>query len=213
MDVYAGVDSGTNTSLGNGDNNSAAAALGGFNLTLLGGNLTILALTHIGPENPTRTVPGADGFMRSYNDVVVTWKTTPKLTLTTEADFDRDAFFKANAFGLAQYASYALNDHLALNGRAEVFRDDNGFFVADFPGVFDAVNALAGKPNTARSFGPNTYTELTLGVTVKPAVPAVISTLLLRPEVRWDHAFQRPPFNAGRDHNAVTIAADAVLGF
>ena len=54
VDVYASVDSGVNTAVGPyvGDNNSSAAGLGGFQLTLLGGNLTILALTHIGPENP-----------------------------------------------------------------------------------------------------------------------------------------------------------------
>ena len=35
----------------------------------MGGKLTILALTHFGPENPTLTVPGADGYMRFYNDI------------------------------------------------------------------------------------------------------------------------------------------------
>ena len=58
----------------------------------------------------------------------------------------RDDFFRANGFGLAQYVSYALTDKLTLNGRAEVFRDDNGLFVAAFPGVFDPVNVEAGKP-------------------------------------------------------------------
>lgn len=214
VDVYAGVDSGTNTALGNGDNNSAPAGLGGVNLTLLGGNLTVLALTHIGPENPSSTVPGADGFMRSYNDIVVTWKTTPKLTLTTEGDFVRDARFKANGFGVAQYASYTLTDKVTLNGRAEVFRDDNGFYVAAFPGVFDAVHVLGGAPAPfVKTAGPNTYTELTLGVTYKPVMPAPVANLLLRPEVRWDHSFAAPAYNAGRDHNAVTVAGDMVIGF
>ena len=214
LDLYGGVDSGTNTSLGNGDNNSAPAGLAGFNLTLLGGNLTLLALTHFGPENPTLTVPGADGFMRYYNDVVATYKATPKLTLTTEANLVRDDYFKADGFGVAQYVSYALTDKVTLNGRAEVFRDDKGFFVAAFPGVFDYVNAEAGKPTPfVKSYGPNTYTELTFGVTFKPTVPTPVANLMLRPEVRWDHAFANAPFDAGTNHNAVTLAADVVIGF
>jgi len=214
FDLYGGMDSGTNTSLGNGDNNSAPAGILGANLTLMGGNLTILALTHFGPENPTLTVPGADGYMRFYNDITATYKATPKLTLTTEANLVRDDFFRANGFGLAQYVSYALTDKLTLNGRGEVFRDDNGFFVAAFPGVFDPVNVQAGKPAPfVKSYGANTYTELTLGVTYKPAVPAPIANLMLRPEIRWDHAFANPPFDAGTSRNAVTLAADVVIGF
>ncbi len=43
-----------NTTFGNGqgDNNGGAAFAGGIGLNLLGGNLTILATTHIGPETP-----------------------------------------------------------------------------------------------------------------------------------------------------------------
>jgi Putative beta-barrel porin-2, OmpL-like. bbp2 len=215
VDVYFGVDSGTNTALGNGDNNSAPAGLAGINLTLMGGDLTVLALTHIGPENPTRTVPGADGYMRYFNDVVATYKASKTLTLTTEANFVRDDFFKANGFGVAQYVSYALTDQVTLNGRAEVFRDDKGFYVAAFPGPFDFVNAEAGKPAPfVKSYGSNTYGELTLGVTYKPAVPAPIANLALRPELRWDHAFGRGrPYDSGTSYNAVTISGDIVLGF
>src|SRR3984893_1531053 len=53
VDIYAGVDAGVNTTFGNGqgDNNGGAAFHGGIGLNLLDGNLTILATTHIGPEN------------------------------------------------------------------------------------------------------------------------------------------------------------------
>ncbi len=55
LDIYAGADTGTNTTFGPlGDNNGAIGGIGGFNLTFLDGNLTILALTHFGPEQPTR---------------------------------------------------------------------------------------------------------------------------------------------------------------
>src|SRR6185312_14966863 len=74
LDLYVGVDSGVNTSLGNpGDNNDSAAFLGGFGLNLLGGNLTILALIHIGPGNP-RSTGSLSRDNRYLNDMVVTWK-------------------------------------------------------------------------------------------------------------------------------------------
>ncbi len=63
LDVYGGVDTGTNTTWGPlGDNNSAIGGIGGFNLTLMGGNLTILALTHLGPENRQRELLSPAGF-------------------------------------------------------------------------------------------------------------------------------------------------------
>ena len=55
---------------------------------------------------------------------------------------------------------------------------------------------------------------LTFGVTWKPALPAPVTGLLIRPEVRWDHAFtNNHPFNAQTSNNAVTLGIDAVLTF
>ena len=55
LDIYAGADTGTNTTFGPlGENNGAVGGIGGFNLTLLDGKLTVLALTHFGPEQATR---------------------------------------------------------------------------------------------------------------------------------------------------------------
>jgi hypothetical protein len=63
-----------------------------------------------------------------------------------------------------------------------------------------------------------TYTELTAGVTYKPSLPP-LSGVLLRPEIRWDHAFSsgrayntNPPGTKGTMDN-VTFAADVVLTF
>ena len=59
-----------------------------------------------------------------------------------------------------------------------------------------------------------TYGALTLGVTWKPALPAPVTGLLVRPEIRWDHAFtNNHPFNAQTDNNSFTIGMDAVLTF
>ncbi len=225
LDIYAGMDTGSNTTFGPlGENNGAVAGLTGFNLTFLDGNLTVLALTHFGPEQATRVLApigvNANGKWRYFNDLVVTWKASDALTLVTEANLVRDGYGTTgkpvNGFGLAQYASYALSDTLALNGRIEYWRDDNNFFVASFPtgsGPVKVQQGFAAPVHTAP--GSNTtYGALTLGVTWKPALPAPVTGLLIRPEVRWDRAFtNNHPFNAQRDSNAVTLGADAVLTF
>ena len=226
LDIYAGIDTGTNTTFGPlGDNNGAIGGVGGFNLTLLDGNLTVLALTHFGPEQATRLLSplgvNANGQWRYYNDVAVTWKASDTLTLVTEANLVRDSFGTVgkpvNGFGLAQYASYTLTDTLTLNGRAEFWRDDNNFFVASFSSNNGPALAQQGfpVPGLHSAPGSNTsYGELTIGVTWKPALPEPVTGLLIRPEVRWDHAFtDNHPFNAQKDNNAFMLGVDAVLTF
>lgn len=229
IDIYAGADSGVNTAIGpyTGDDNSSYAGMGGFNLTLLGGNLTILTLTHIGPENPGRTVPLANRYNRYIVDSVITWKATDKLTLVGELDYihdDNPAINKPTAYGGAAYVGYALTDTLTLNGRFEVFDDEKGFFVAAFPGNNDFATAQAGYASPLTAYGTGkatTYSELTLGVTYKPAgLPAPISGLLIRPEIRYDttlnnvKAFNGPSATgAGKDTGVFTLAADFVLTF
>ncbi len=225
LDVYAGVDTGTNTTFGPlGDNNGAIGGIGGFGLNMMDGNLTVLALTHFGPEDATRLLSpigvNANGQWRTYNDAVITWKASSALTLVTEANWVRDEYGLAgtpvNGFGVAQYGSYTLTETIALNARAEYWRDDHNFFVASFPANNAYVQAQQGlAPPTHAAPGSNTtYGALTLGISWKPPVPAPVSGLLIRPEVRWDHAFtDNHPFNAQRDDNAVTLGADAVLTF
>ena len=251
VDLYLGLDTGTNTTFGNqGDNNNSIAGIIGFGLNLMEGNLTVLALSHIGPENATRALgpqpvggtspfpPGvgpfnANNYMRMYNDVVVVWKYNDKLTLTTEATWARDEFgnnaFKggkpadANAFGIAQYAAYTLTDTLTLNGRVEIFRDDNGFFVGGFPGNYDPVYAQKGVqfPQNGTYNPPQaTYGAITVGLTYKPEVPKPITGLMIRPEVRYDQALGGTKvFNRNsatgtfRDSGAFTFGADVVVTF
>ncbi len=229
LDVYLGLDTGANTTFGpRGDENSAIAFIGGFGFNLMNGDLTVLALTHIGPENASRAFLlgyNVDGFYRYYNDVVVTYKASDKLTLVTELNWVRDDVLgttnsgipkPANAFGAAQYVSYTLTDSLTLNARAEVYRDDNGVFVLAYPGNRDFVNfELQVFPNGVRGAPyPTTYGEITLGVTYKPDVPAPISGLLLRPEVRYDRSLaDTHPYNRGNDNGSFTVASDIVLTF
>lgn len=219
LDVYFGADTGSNTTFGAGDENGAAAGTAGLGFTFLDGNLTLLALTHFGPENPTKTVPGANGSFRYFNDTVLTYKATDKLSLTTEVNLIRDDAFGANAYGAAQYVSYALNDHVALNARAEVYRDDSGFFVAGFRGYHDFANFQLGNPVAGVvAVGPATYGEATLGLTWKPTLPAAVSDyttgLMIRPEVRYDRTLTTTnAYNNRSDRGVFTFAADFVLGF
>jgi hypothetical protein len=214
LDIWAGVDTGVNTSIGRpGDNNDALAGILGFGLNLLDGNLTVLALSHFGPELP-RSVPGHNTLMRQEHDVVVTWKINDNLTSTTELNYIRDDGGHATAEGVAQYLTYKLNDQWSVGGRAEVFRDDQGFFVAAFPSSLDFVNAEQGRPNLSISGGRTTYGELTLGVNYKPTMPKPIDSLTIRPEIRFDDALNgTKPFNSQTSSHQVTFGIDAILAF
>jgi hypothetical protein len=231
LDIYTGIDTGTNTTLGPlGENNGAVGGIGGFNLSFLGGKLTILALTHFGPDDATRALSpigvNANGQWRFYNDVLITWKASDAWTFVTEANWARDGYGfvgkPVNGFGVAQYVSYALTDTVALNARVEAWRDDNNFFVAAFPANNAFVRFQQGFPVTVNTApGSNTtYGALTLGVTWKPEVPAPITGLLVRPEIRWDHAFtdnkpfnSNPPLNTKGTPNSFTFGGDFVLTF
>ena len=216
LDLYLSVDSGANTSLGPGDNNDEPSGIAGFGLNLLGGNLTVVALTHLGPENPKRSTPFADSALRYYNDVVLVWKATPKLTLTTEGNYVREEGFRAEGWGVAQYASYTLSSALTLNGRAEIWRDSENFFVSVPVNNLDFVNNERGlNANFYTASRPTTYSELTVGVTYTPqGLPKSISAIEIRPELRYDRSPNGThPYNDRRDAGQFTLGADVILGF
>ena len=218
LDLYLGIDSGTNVSVGygTGDNNNRPGGIAGLGLNFLDGKLTVLALTHIGPENSKRNTPFANDALRYFNDVAVVWKATDKLTLTTEGNFVREDGYRAEAWGIAQYVSYAISDTVTLNGRAEIFRDNANFFVSTPVAERDFANLQRGVFNRfITAPRPTTYTEFTAGFTYKPTwTPSQLSTAMIRPEIRYDRAVNNSrAFNDGRDRGSVTLAADIVLGF
>jgi hypothetical protein len=217
IDLWGGVDSGVNTSLGGGDNNDAAAFLAGFGLNLMDGNLTILALGHFGPENGTGSLNAGlpvDRGLREFYDVVVTWKATDKLTSITEFNVVHDDLFHASAEGVATYLAYTLNDRFTLQGRAEVFADNQGFFVFAFPNSLDFVNSEYGNPNHSFNFGHATYGEITLGVTYKPGLPKPFDGFVIRPELRGDDILGgNNAFQDGRKSSRITLATDFILPF
>ena len=240
VDLYLGIDTGENTTIGccQADNNGAPAGLVGVGLNMMGGNLTLVALSHLGPENAQNALGpagfNANSYMRYENDLVVTWKVNNSLTLAGEANWIRDDFLgnnpfvtgqpkPANAFGAAGYASYTLSDTVTFNARAEIYRDDNGAFVAAFPnnniyGNTNFVRSELGLPNFAVGTGGvgTTYGEITIGLTFHPSLPAPITGLLIRPELRVDSALGggSHPFGSNSSGTSmVTLASDFVLTF
>jgi hypothetical protein len=211
VDVYAGVDSGVNTTFGR-VNVANPAFHGGIGLNLLDGNLTILATTHIGPENPNTPIgiAGCGGCnpnntLRFLNDITATWKINDSWTLITDANYIHDDGLAADGrhpsgYGIAQYAIYTVNDWLKAVGRVEVWRDNDNFFVAAYPGNFDFVNFEHGFFNTAVfAPAPTTYFEITGGLNISPTIPQgtpLLKSITFRPEVRYDAALNNTtPFD------------------
>ena len=116
---------GVNTSID--DNNDSPAFHGGIGLNLNEGKVVVLASTHIGPETSDN-----DSDLRYFNDVAITWKITDKLTSITDINYTRDGGADADAYGVAQYLTYAINDTVTAAIRGEIWRDDKGFYVAQF---------------------------------------------------------------------------------
>ena len=211
LDIYTGVDTGVNTSFGDGDENDSAAFQGGFGLNaLMDGKLTVLALTHMGPEDVND-----NNHWRFLNDVVATYKATDKLTLTTELNYIHEELGNADGYGIAQYVSYALNDEWTVSGRAEVWDDEKNFFVAAFPGNRTFVQFERGLPlDQSPIFAPTnggavTYSEFTVGATYKPVIGGT-QLFMLRPEFRFDDALNGVKAYNGST-NQFTFGLDFVL--
>jgi Putative beta-barrel porin-2, OmpL-like. bbp2 len=212
LDVYAGLNRGVNTSIQ--DNNGSVAFEGGIGLNLLDGNLTMLAITHAGPEDPHNNHD-----YRYLNDITTTWKITKALTSITDVNLAYEESVNAWGGGVAQYLTYSLNDWLILGVRGEIWRDEKGFFVGEFRANNDFLHLERGDitapdPSTYTG-GDTTYLEVTLGVTIKPPVPKPLAGLLIRPEVRYDRALTDStlPFDQLTSRDQWTIGLDVVLEF
>jgi hypothetical protein len=231
VDIYAGIDTGVNTTFGNslnclncGDNNNAAAFHGGIGLNYLDGALTILATTHIGPENPNTTAVQAacacnpNSALRYLNDITTVWKVNDNLTLTNDLNYARDDGFNATGYGVAQYFAYTINDWLKLVGRGEIWRDHNGFFVGSFPGNLDFVKVEHGDPTAVViGGGATTYGAITLGLNIKPTTLWVWKApdgTVIRPEIRYDASLNNTtPFGGGTKSSQFTFASDIIIPF
>src|ERR1700681_3647896 len=101
LDLYAGINRGVNTSIQ--DNNHSAAFEGGIGLNLLDGNLTTLAVTHAGPEDPQNNHD-----WRYLNDITTTWKINKSWTSITDLNLVYDTLGGGKwGGGGAQYFTYS----------------------------------------------------------------------------------------------------------
>ncbi len=274
LNVLAGVTSGIDTSIGwPGDNNNSPSFLAGFNLTLLGGALDILGLSHAGPENPKMPDPLHVGWpngviggvpaacacdpnktWRFINSLTATWKATDRISFITDVSFFRedgwnpisvtglpfetlDALARrygfdagviprrpqgADAYGVAQYATYRLNETVRLGGRLEFWRDNKNFFASASTANFDNANAQHGFPAPSSIAPPagrgTSYLALTAGATITLPVEGggPLSQVIMRPELRWDTAVNgtAPFFGAnGPRRSQGLFSMDVLLPF
>jgi hypothetical protein len=211
VDLYGGVTRGVNTSID--DNNNSLAFHGGVGLTLPEGNFVLLASTHIGPETRNNNRDN-----RYVNDLTFTAKLTKKLTAITDLNYAYDEAAGATGYGIAQQFLYSFNDIFALGVRGEVWRDADGFYIASFAESDDALDALRGGNVTLDrrtvGGGRTTYGAVTVGVNIKPPVPKPLTSLVIRPELRYDRSLDDTrPFNDSSDRDQFTAGIDFLLTF
>ena len=123
----------------------------------------------------------------------------------------------AQAFGIAQYFTYAINSWLTAGIRGEIFWDDDGFYVASFANTHDPMRALEGEPTIdprTVGGGKTTYGAITAGVNIKPPMPKPLAGLVIRPEIRYDCSLNDTrPFNNSSDRDQFTAGIDFIVTF
>jgi hypothetical protein len=234
VDLYLGYDTGVNTFVGGGGgaNDNQFHFHGGIGLNFK--TVSVLATTQIGPEDfvsgsPNPFHPIAVHKNRYLSDVAITWHISDKLTSMTDLNYAYDDGYKASAYGAVEYLTYTINPIVSIGGRAEVWKDANNFFVANFQGASDFVNFEGGyaplKAFPLFAYSPSeTYGEFTIGLNVKPmGLPPKLAGLTFRPEIRYDtvldggSAFNAQPGIFGiffpTSKNQVTFAVDVVAPF
>lgn len=211
LEISASVDRGLNVAVeNNNDSPSFSAAVSG---KAGNGKVTYALATHFGPEDPHDNHD-----YRYLSDATLSWKATDQLTLTTDLNYVYEESVRARGYGIAQYLDYALTPWLSANLRGEVWRDEKGFFVAQFASPNDFIHFARGDdtvfdPRTIGG-GNTTYGELTAGLTFRPPVPKPLAGLIIRPELRYDRSLNGTrPFNDSADRGVFTAGVDVVVSF
>ena len=194
------------------DNNDSLAFHGGIGLNFNDGKVVVAASTHIGPETPNNNHD-----QRYLSDITTTWKITDKLTSITDLNYALDEVSDAQAYGIAQYFTYAINTWLTAGIRGQIFWDDDGFYVVSFANTHDPMRALEGEPTIdprTVGGGKTTYGAITAGVNIKPPMPKPLAGLAIRPEIRYDCSLNDTrPFNNSRDRDQFTAGIDFIVTF
>ena len=210
LDLMAGVTRGVNASTD--DNNDSLAFHGGIGLNFNEGKIVVAASTHIGPETPNNNHD-----QRYLSDITTTWKITDKLTSITDLNYALDEVSDAQAYGIAQYFTYAINTWLTAGIRGQIFWDDDGFYVVSFANTHDPMRALEGEPTIdprTVGGGKTTYGAITAGVNIKPPMPKPLAGLAIRPEIRYDCSLNDTrPFNNSSNRDQFTAGIDFIVTF
>ena len=163
----------------------------------------ITFVTTIGPEFPIGVGPnlprGDDSHWWTYLDLVITQKVTDQLSVGAGIDYVNAPGIPGLPKGTKRwgaidgYISYAVDPHVTLNSRLEWYRDAaNGFSV--------------GAPESANFYA------ITVGTAIKPfPEDTLMSHLLFRAEIRYDHASRAVFDNSDKDQ--VTFSVDALFTF
>jgi hypothetical protein len=211
LDVYAGLTRGGNVTLE--DPNDSVSFYGGIGGSFDDGRFSYMAMTHLGPEN----VDDNSNY-RYLNTITLSWKATDKLTSVTDLNYVYEESFGATGYGIAQYLTYTINDWLTAGVRGEIWRDADGFYVAQFASNNDFIHFTRGDPTVfdPRTVGGGitTYGALTFGLTLRPRVPKPLSGLMIRPELRYDRSLNDThPFNDSSDIDMLTAGLDVIFSF
>jgi hypothetical protein len=193
------------------DNSGSADITGRVTYTPADTGTTVIFAFTEGPEfspavgQASPLPPGDHGDWWTYLDLTVAQKIGDKLMLGLGIDYVDAPHLPGNNGaqqwgGLTVYGSYAFCKYVTFNARGEWFRDDAQGF------------ALTGLGSTG---GPTVAFDVysaTLGLAIKPFPDSTIfSSLLLRPEVRYDYADQRI-FGAG-NYGQLTFSMDLLWQF
>lgn len=223
VDIYAGIDAGNETTPWQDNNAEPAGYLGvGLN-NLLDNKLTVLAVSRVGPEDSTKVLgPAANDYFRFWNDVTATYKLNDQWAFTVEANYFKDDGLKAadgqraDAYGVDGYIAYTINDWATFNLRGEIFRDNTGLVVTEFPTNTGFTSAIAGNPDFFVNAPPTTYGDVTAGVTLKPPFlnSNKFAKVTIRPEVRYDSSLNgTQPFGYLTKSNQVLLSTDVIVAF
>ena len=150
-----------------GDNNDAKSV--GTQIAYSTDRLSASFNTFLGPE-----LTNDNKHLRTFGDLVASWKATPTMTVGVSVDRGRQAFpahHEADWLGVACYGRIALDPRHAVALRAERFHDPD--------------NGISGTGQT--------LTEATLTYEFRPA-----KNLILKVECRRDHSTS-PVFSRGSD--------------
>ncbi|MDF7673584.1 outer membrane beta-barrel protein [Acetobacteraceae bacterium ESL0709] len=213
--VLFGLDAGNQMSFGKGNNNGRPSGYVGFNgHDLAGGSVSFTDILRIGPENAVDALgKRAHSAQRFWNDLNATWQVSPRWSLTAESTFVHDEAL-GESWGGVVWAHYKFSDALSFNARTELYRDNSGQFVVQFPGNRDYARALLGHHNGSYGAPPTTYGDLSFNAVWSPKLGYGIKVFQLRPEIRFDRSLSGTRvFDGFHRRSRILIGGDATIGF